>query len=162
MTNEEAKIASWDALVENYSGLLQWYVTKKVKIRADRKDCFQDALIALPRIQEKYDPSRAKFSTFLITEVRAIVTNYNRQRVFEEIDEAKSIPIDPQEPEFGFSNRLRKALKSLSPFELEIVISHYYYDETLQEIGKRYGITASMVYQRLQKALRTLRKEFGL
>ncbi len=55
--------------------------------------------------------------------------------------------------------RLRSAIDRLTNEERDLVLAHFFFHATQEELARRCGITQAAVSQRLQRILRKLRKE---
>lgn len=57
--------------------------------------------------------------------------------------------------------RLRNAIDRLTNEERGLILAHFFFHATQEELARRYGITQAAVSQRLQRILRKLREELG-
>lgn len=57
--------------------------------------------------------------------------------------------------------RLRCAIDRLTNEERALILAHFFFHATQEELARRYGITQAAVSQRLQRILRKLREELG-
>ena len=55
--------------------------------------------------------------------------------------------------------RLRCAIERLTNEERALILAHFFFHATQEELAKRYGITQAAVSQRLQRILQKLRRE---
>jgi RNA polymerase sigma factor (sigma-70 family) len=147
----------WKKLAQ-YERLIHYFIHKNVPVEL-HEDCYHDCLLEFPRIIRKYDPNRAKFSTFLLSELRAITTKYRRENQkrtnqipIEEYDEPVEAKIDSLE-----RDDLRKAMNSLSPLEREIIKMYYFDEISLTDIGQIFRMNIRMVFNRMEKALEKMR-----
>ena len=55
--------------------------------------------------------------------------------------------------------RLRRAIDRLTNEERDLILAHFFFHATQEELARRYGITQAAVSQRLQRILQKLRRE---
>ena len=55
--------------------------------------------------------------------------------------------------------RLRRAIDRLTNEERDLILAHFFFHATQEELARRYGITQAAISQRLQRILQKMREE---
>jgi RNA polymerase sigma-70 factor (ECF subfamily) len=128
---------------------------------ADAEEVAQDALAyALTHI-ERYDPLRARFSTWLNTITVSRSRNKRRRRYLPSVsligwlkgggDVPNPVP-DPEQQVIseGTCDEVREAVETLSPPLREAILLRYWADYTYQEIGDMLGCSLRTAQSRVR------------
>jgi RNA polymerase sigma-70 factor (ECF subfamily) len=139
---------------------------------ADAEEVAQDALAyALTRI-ERYDPQRARFSTWLHTITISRCRNKRRRRFFSSLSlvawlkgggDAPDPAPDPEQRviQETASDEVWEAIETLSPPLREAILLRYWADYTYQEIGDMLGCSLRTAQSRVRLAHKQLRKSLA-
>lgn len=153
-------------VVQRYSKLL-WKIAASVLINAassqDVEECVADVFIYLWQYPEKYDPDKAKLSSWLSVVARSkAVDSYRRitrkkemsmeEIVVESLGYAENNVADEQK------DKLRSCIEGLDEKEKELVIRRYYYEQKPAEIAVALDIPKKQVENRLYYVRQKLRK----
>lgn len=158
-------------VIQKYSKLL-WKIAASVLIHAasvqDVEECVADVFIYLWQYPEKYDPDKAKLSSWLsvITRSRAI-DSYRRivrkreismeEVVMEGLGRA-DITADKVNEEGHFGENLRSCMEELDEKEKELLIRRYYYEQKPAEIAVALDMPKKQVENRLYYVRQKLKK----
>ena len=152
-------------LVSRWKQPVMAFVFRTLPDPDEAEDLAQGVFVQLWRTAGRYQPT-AKFSTFLFTIARnlridGLRRDQRAQRLESELMEAP--PADEVLPDAALSSleseaRVRQALGSLSPEQLEIVKLSFFEDRPHGEISERLGIPLGTVKSRLRLAMKHLRK----
>lgn len=125
------------------------------------RDVTSDAFLRAARFFETFDPSRAKFATWVKVIARNCMIDYYRKQKTQ-------VPIDDV-PEGAFASEedhaeqtvntdlARQLLLELSESDRELIRLKFFEDLPNKEIAERLGMNASTVATRVQRALATMR-----
>ena len=153
-------------VVQRYSKLL-WKIAASVLINAassqDVEECVADVFIYLWQYPEKYDPDKAKLSSWLSVVARSkAVDSYRRitrkkemsmeEIVVESLGYAENDVADEEK------DKLRTCIEGLDEKEKELVIRRYYYEQKPAEIAVALDIPKKQVENRLYYVRQKLRK----
>lgn len=153
-------------LYNQYQRLIYYFIWKKGIRPDDVQDCFNDCVIRLFTLAKEYDFRNSKFTSFLLSDLRRITTNYSRAvhywnkffKSIEEINGDDDFDIPADDPEIDpFRFRLQEAINSLSDREKQIIYLHFFEGVELQIIGKMLGIPKGSMRKRENDALYKLR-----
>ena len=152
--------------VQKYSKLL-WKIAASILINAasiqDVEECIADVFIYLWQYPEKYDPDKAKLSSWLSVIARTKAIDRYRQNirkrelpmeeiVAESLAHAEIAVIDAEK------ERLLSCIDELDEKEKELIIRRYYYEQKPAEIAVVLGIPKKQVENRLYYAKQKLKK----
>ena len=153
-------------VVQKYSKLL-WKIAASILINAasiqDVEECIADVFIYLWQYPEKYDPDKAKLSSWLSVIARTKAIDRYRQNirkrelpmeeiVAESLAHAENTVIDAEK------ERLLSCIDELDEKEKELIIRRYYYEQKPAEIAVVLGIPKKQVENRLYYAKQKLKK----
>ena len=153
-------------VVQKYSKLL-WKIAASILINAasiqDVEECIADVFIYLWQYPEKYDPDKAKLSSWLSVIARTKAIDRYRQNirkrelpmeeiVAESLAHAEIVVFDAEK------ERLLSCIDELDEKEKELIIRRYYYEQKPAEIAVVLGIPKKQVENRLYYAKQKLKK----
>ena len=152
-------------VVQKYSKLL-WKIAASILISAasvqDVEECVADVFIYLWQYPEKYDPDKAKLSSWLSVVARSKAVDRYRQ-----IAGKREIPMEEIVAEsLGYSeitaveedDKLRSCMDELNAKERELIIRRYYYEQKPAEIAVALDIPKKQVENKLYYVRQKLRK----
>ena len=153
-------------VVQKYSKLL-WKIAASVLINAastqDVEECVADVFIYLWQYPEKYDPDKAKLSSWLSVVARSKAgDSYRRitrkreismeEIVVESLGYAENDVADEEK------DKLRSCIEGLDEKEKELVIRRYYYEQKPAEIAVALDMPKKQAENRLYYVRQKLRK----
>ena len=153
-------------VVQKYSKLL-WKIAASILINAasiqDVEECIADVFIYLWQYPEKYDPDKAKLSSWLSVIARTKAIDRYRQNIrkrelrMEEIaaeglTHAEMTVIDAEK------EKLLSCVGELDEKEKELIIRRYYYEQKPAEIAVVLEIPKKQVENKLYYAKQKLKK----
>ena len=175
-------------VVQKFSKLL-WKIAASILINAtsaqDVEECVADVFIYLWQYPEKYDPDKAKLSSWLSIVARSkAVDSYRRiirkreisleEIVVESLEyaennaaygESHSMEEEHSMEEGNSRERLRTCIEGLDEKEKELIIRRYYYEQKPAEIAVALDMPKKQVENRLyyvrQKLRRMMEKQKG-
>lgn len=153
---------SFEALYRESYALIYNYVRYQMLDDSIAQDIVSEAYLKAARAFERFDPNRAKFSTWVITIAKNCMRDYYaRQRPTVDIDGEIEVlpPTYDEHPglEEDEGARLTQALQVLAEEDRELVFLKYYQGMKNKEIAEATGMNASTVSTRLARALARLR-----
>ena len=153
-------------VVQKYSKLL-WKIAASILINAasiqDVEECIADVFIYLWQFPEKYDPDKAKLSSWLSVIARTKAIDRYRQNlrkrelpmeefVAEGLTHAENTGINAEE------EKLLSCIGALDEKEKELIIRRYYYEQKPAEIAVVLEIPKKQVENKLYYAKQKLKK----
>ena len=153
-------------VVQKYSKLL-WKIAASILINAasvqDVEECVADVFIYLWQYPEKYDPDKAKLSSWLSVVARSkAVDSYRRitrkrevsmeEILMESLGHAENNVADEEK------DKLRSCIDELDEKEKELVMRRYYYEQKPAEIAVALDMPKKQAENRLYYVRQKLRK----
>lgn len=159
-------------VVQKYSKLL-WKIAASILINAasvqDVEECVADVFIYLWQYPEKYDPDKAKLSTWLSVVARSkAVDSYRRitrkreipmeEIMVHSLGYAENNVAEEEMEERHSREKLRSCIEELDEREKELVMRRYYYEQKPAEISAALDMPKKQVENRLYHVKQKLRK----
>ena len=162
-------------VVQKYSKIL-WKIAASILINAasvqDVEECVADVFIYLWQYPEKYDPDKAKLSSWLSVIARSkAVDSYRRitrkreismeEIVVENLGYAENSAADEEMysmEEANSKDKLRSCIDELDEKEKELIMRRYYYEQKPAEIAVALDMPKKQVENRLYYVRQKLRK----
>ena len=162
-------------VVQKYSKIL-WKIAASILINAasvqDVEECVADVFIYLWQYPEKYDPDKAKLSSWLSVVARSkAVDSYRRiarkreismeEIVVENLGYAENSAADEEMysmEEANSKDKLRSCIDELDEKEKELIMRRYYYEQKPAEIAVALDMPKKQVENRLYYVRQKLRK----
>jgi RNA polymerase sigma-70 factor (ECF subfamily) len=126
------------------------------------EDAAQETFLKVYRTLRRYDPSR-KFANWILT----IASNHcldrlrRRRLAFLPLNSAPGLAASPSAPEADIieaeaAGRLQALMGDLDPVDRAAIVLHYWYDISLEDIGRSLQLSRSAVKSRMFRARRLL------
>ena len=153
-------------VVQKYSKLL-WKIAASILINAasvqDVEECVADVFIYLWQYPEKYDPDKAKLSSWLSIVARSkAVDSYRRitrkKEIFIEEILVESLGYAENDAADEEKDKLRSCIDELDEKEKELIMRRYYYEQKPAEIAVALDMPKKQVENRLYYVRQKLRK----
>lgn len=156
----EAKLAFERDYRESYSFVYN-YIFRRVADRTAAEDITSEAFLRAARFYDRFDPERAKFSTWVISIAHnCIIDYYRRDPVTADLEEvpegAYAVENDFAE-QTGNADLAEKLLSVLDDTERELIAKKYYEGKRNVEIADEMGMNLSTVSTKLARALAKMR-----
>ena len=142
------------------------YVSYRMAGSSAAEDVVAEAFLKAARAFDRFDPSRAKFSTWVIAIARNCVVSYwRKERPADRIDDIAEGAFAVEDDHSGLEGDVaeaRRLLATLEDTERELVYMKYCQGMRNVEIARELDMNESTVATRLQRALakmRTVAKE---
>lgn len=148
---------------ESYGGVYGW-VRVRMPSDADAEDVVSEAYLKAARSFETFDPSRAKFGTWVTTIARnCMVSQFRKQRPAVALEDAPEgvFAQDGHEDEACDLATVKQLLACLEDDERELIALKYHEGMRNVEIANELGINQSTVSTKLARALSKMRKAAG-
>jgi RNA polymerase sigma-70 factor (ECF subfamily) len=149
-------------LYDRYAGLVYGAGVRYLGDRALAEDLVQDVFTAVWRGAVGFDPSRARFATWLYRITRNRATDLIRRRRARVRTVGGEVRPEPGEEdpagELSQSFDVASALSRLSPTHREVLILAYFHGLSQSEISRRTNTPLGTVKSRTTAALRALRE----
>lgn len=146
---------------ESYS-LVYNYVLRRTSNREVAEDVVSEAFLRAARFYERFDPTRAKFSTWVISIARNCISDYFDREVatapIDEVPEGVFAQEDTQADHLDDLAMLQKLLAKLDDEEKELIYLKYYEGKRNTEIAEVLGMNASTVSTKLSRAIAKMRE----
>jgi RNA polymerase sigma-70 factor (ECF subfamily) len=159
--------AAFRSLVERHLDRAYALALRTLGHRSDAEDVTQEAFLKLWSIRERWEPGRAKVSTWLYRVVlnRAIdLRRRTRESGMENVPEPQD-PAPDAANRIHFdqvSDRLHTAMTALSPPQRAAIALFYYDDMSIAEIATVMETTGGAVESLLKRARQRLRQSVHL
>ena len=154
-----------ELIYDNYSDSLFGVILKMVKNEIEAQDILQEAFIKIWKNCKKYDASKAKLFTWLMTICRNVAIdklrskkNKSQKEIQKEdvtVYDSRKIVMNPDHID------LRDKVNSLDPKYVEVINALFFGGMTQQEASDELNLPLGTVKSRLRIAIRELNKIFG-
>lgn len=148
---------------ESYS-LVYNYILRRTASREAAEDVVSEAFLRAARFYDRFDPTRAKFSTWVISIARNCISDYyDREVAMAPIDEvpegvfAENDERVEQVDQLDDIAKLQKLLSKLDDEERELIHLKYYEGKRNVEIAEVLGMNASTISTKLARAIAKMR-----
>lgn len=145
--------------LESYS-LVYNYVRIRLGNDHDAEDVVADAYLRAARAFDQYDPSRAKFSTW-VTKIAINCMNgfWRKERSVTAIDDIPegSFAVADETEHLSDRDQVDRLLSVLTPEELELVLMKYRDGKRNVDIAEELGMNPSTVATKLFNAINKMR-----
>lgn len=162
---------AFSVLYTRHSSLVLGVVFKIVNERGLAEEILQETFWRVWKKADTFDPSKAKFTTWLYSIARRLaIDTYRKQKVrpqtaqseqavllMESAASADRAVIDQVDLNFD-SSRARQALNALSPEQRTVLEMAYFQGKTRREIAKELDIPLGTIHTRARLALQYLRQ----
>lgn len=151
------------ALFDHFAPRLKAYLMRSGAAPAAADDFAQDAMLTVWRKAEQFDPSRARAATWIFTIAR-------NRRIDALRRESRPLPApeisldspDPERPDDLLQarqdeGRVRAALRSLKPDQIEVIQMAFFQDLTHAEVAQSLALPLGTVKSRIRNAMIKLR-----
>ncbi|CAA9399602.1 MAG: RNA polymerase ECF-type sigma factor [uncultured Rubrobacteraceae bacterium] len=149
-------------LYDRYAGLVYGTGVSYLGDRGQAEDLVQDVFVSVWRYAGRFDPSRARFSTWIYRITRNRATDLIRRRKARVRTVGMDLPPEPEDPDpSGSLSRgfdVAAALARLSPTHREVLVLSYFEGLSQREISTRTGTPLGTVKSRTTAAMRALRE----
>lgn len=156
----EAKLAFERDYRASYSFVYN-YIFRRVADRTAAEDVTSEAFLRAARFYDRFDPTRAKFSTWVISIAQNCIIDYYRHDVatadLEEVPEGVYADESDYAEQTGNADLAVRLLSVLDDTERELVAKKYYEGKRNVEIADEMGMNLSTVSTKLSRALAKMR-----
>ena len=152
------------ALFDHFAPRLKAYLVRAGATPAAADDFAQDAMLTVWRKAELFDPARARAATWIFTIAR-------NRRIDALRREARPLPVpeiqlaapEPDRPDDLFQSRenesrVRTALRSLKPDQVEVIQMAFFQDLSHAEVAQTLSLPLGTVKSRIRNAMIKLRE----
>ena len=155
---------SQEEVYKKYSDKVLAYIRYRVSTPEDAEDLQANVFYKVFRQWERFESEKASISTWIYTIARNEVIDYYRTR-----HPAEEVPEDLQDNsvteeeilENETLDELAKALELLDARERELIVLHYYENETLRRIAEMMKLSYDQTKNIHYKALKHMRNLLG-
>ena len=141
------------ALIEQYTDLLSYVVSLRLRNPLDIQECVQDTFTDFYLSRKNFNPEKGTLSAYLVAIARhKAVYRYRELQKDWKLSIAAGVPeetIDMEE-----RTALEQALSHLPESDAKVLRLKYYEGYTAKEIGEMLGISHEAVKKRIQRALK--------
>lgn len=137
------------------------FVLRRVANREVAEDIVSDTFLHAARAYAEFDPTRAKFSTWVISISRNCISDYfRREQVTADIDdvpEGSFATVEDYGEQTSDQDEVLRLLQELDDEERELVYLKYYEGKRNVEIAEALGMNASTISTKLARAMAKMR-----
>jgi RNA polymerase sigma-70 factor (ECF subfamily) len=158
--------AAFAALFAHFAPRVKAYLIRLGATPALAEDLAQEAMLNLWRKAHLFDSAKASAATWLFTIARNLRIDAIRREKRPEPDAQDLMPEPLADAEAGLERtgqegRLRLALKTLPPDQVQVVELSFFADKPHSQIAAELGIPLGTVKSRLRLAMARLRSALG-
>ena len=141
------------ALIEQYSDLLRYVVSLRLRSPQDIQECVQDTFTDFYLSRKNFDPEKGSLSAYLVAIARhKAFYRYREIQKARELAQAAELQANPVDTEEHAA--LEHTLSQMSDSDARVLRMKYYEGYTAKEIGEILGISHEAVKKRIQRALK--------
>ena len=155
---------SQEEVYKQYSEKVLAYIRYRVTTPEDAEDLQANVFYKVYRQWDKYESEKSSISTWIYTIARNEVIDYYRTRhTAEEVPEDLKDTSETEEEilENETLEELAKALDLLDARERDLIVLHYYKNETLRRIAEMMNLSYDQTKNIHYKALKHMRNLLG-
>jgi RNA polymerase sigma-70 factor, ECF subfamily len=163
--------AALGELYDRYSAAANGLALSVLRDSALAQEIVHDSFLKVWARPTLFDPSRAAFSTFILTVVRhAAISKLRGVKYTLPLEDEEGAPLPLADPRVDLlehteqrqrAERVQAVLHSLKPAQRETIERAYYQGETREAIAEAMGVPVGTVKSRLKYALDKLRGLIG-
>ncbi|HJC56575.1 MAG TPA: sigma-70 family RNA polymerase sigma factor [Candidatus Eisenbergiella intestinipullorum] len=141
------------ALIEQYTDLLSYVVSLRLRNPLDIQECVQDTFTDFYLSRKNFNPEKGTLSAYLVA-----IARHKAIYRFREIQKEKELTLAAKPPEdpVGMEEHaaLEHTLSQLADTDAKVLRMKYYEGYTAREIGEILGLSHEAVKKRIQRALK--------
>jgi len=160
--------AAFKAIFTHFAPRLKSYLLKYGLDGQKSEDIVQEVMVIVWRKAHMFDPTKAKFSTWIFRIARNKFIDHTRRHKYPEVsaddhlaDMAATDRTDKQTETRQTSERVREALSSLDSKQSEVIELSFFKEMSHSEIAKQLDLPLGTVKSRIRKAFIVLRAAIG-
>ncbi|UOQ84040.1 RNA polymerase sigma factor [Gracilibacillus salinarum] len=159
-----------EALYDKYEKLLFSFVYKMTQNREITEEVVQDVFLKIWTKKGMYDPSKGKFSSWLLTITRYTAIDFIRKKKDSKdfsLEERDATQVDntslEEEVEWKEDTKqIKQAMKQLKKDQQKVIILFYFKALSQQKIADQLGIPLGTVKGRIRLALKHLKEKLHM
>lgn len=156
-------------VIDEYGGLIMSVIRKHLFGLPERQEeCFDDVLLNIWQNISDFDKSKNTFKNWsaAIAKYRAIdyLRQYQREPVTVDIEDtviAREDRVLTRLIEREISKEVETMLACLSPSDRELFLKLYVEEQSLEEISRETGMKKDVLYNRLSRGKKKIRKQYS-
>ena len=148
---------AFQELFQEIGPLITGFVRRRVRDQTEVEDVCQEALIAVYKSRQTYQPTRP-FEPWLFAIVRNVTGEYLKRQRLGWQEPAENVPEVRVEDDAGLGIELREAFAQLSPNQIEAIRLTKILGLSVEEASQRAGTSAGSMKVRVHRALASLKR----
>lgn len=157
-----------EELLLQYKRMMHFFLQRMNTRPYHYADAFQDACICLIQCADTWNPNKGRFSTYLLSQMRAITTDYHRKyrrdllvKSLEEMREQEKFDIPIMDKELlDFESNLKRAISVLDEREKKIIYLYFFKEIDLNTIGTYLNISKGSIGYIFHRAIRKMKDAY--
>ncbi len=157
------------ALYDRYGDMLFGIILRIVVNHGDAENILQDTFVKIWKRVGTFDPSKARFTTWIINIARNSAIDFTRSKIYSQRKKNQNIDYlvrtdrEPVVQPLDINTLdIKELAQKLDPGHRQLIDWMYFEGFTQQEISDNYGIPLGTVKTRTRAALMALRKHYQL
>lgn len=156
-------------VIDEYGGLIMAVIRKHLFGLPERQEeCFDDVLLKIWQNISDFDESKNTFKNWAaaIAKYRAIdyLRQYQREPVMVDIEDttiAREDGVLAKLIEQEISKEVEMMLACLNPSDQELFLKLYVNEQSLEEISRETGVKKEVLYNRVSRGKKKIRKQYS-
>ena len=156
-----------DQLIDKYGGLIKSIVSFHLYMDYGyQEECMNDILMILWDKIDQYNPEKNSLKNWIGAVCKYRCINYKRKyyrEQFDELDDSLQLDNNPERIilEEELSDETESLLTALSKKDREIFRKRFLKDESIDDISKSMKLAPSVIYNRISKGKKKIKKFWG-
>lgn len=155
-------------VIDSYGGLLKSVIVKHLFAMPDRvEECLNDVLLSIWENILSFDESRSTFKNWAAAIARYQAIDYLRKykRELQQVEIEDNLAVE-EDAMFGqlleeeISEEMERMLSCLNEKDRILFWKLYVEEKPIEEIGRETGMQKSVIYNRLSRGKRRIRKQY--
>jgi RNA polymerase sigma factor (sigma-70 family) len=164
----KSDVKAFEALFRHFGPRIRAYMMKLCRDRSVAEELMQETMVNIWRKADQYDPSRGPAAGWIFTIARNVRVDNFRKMKRPEFDPNDPAFVPEPLPEADYlveaqedSERLRVAMNTLPPEQLELLRYSFFEEASHSVIAKKLNLPIGTVKSRIRLAFSRLRDELG-
>lgn len=155
-------------IIDEYGGLIKAIVRKHMgHLQSEQEECINDILLGAWQNRMQFDPEKSSFKNWIAAIAKYKVIDYQRRYLRRiQCDQLENVIVAEEEIgirriiEEEMSQQTTAFLNCLKPVDRHLFLELYVEDKNVKEVSEETGIKESVIYNRISRAKKKIKRLF--